>query len=222
MTSVQAPVGVILLDDVYLIKEWPVKELRRILELLTNGQVRVLPVMYNIKYSDLRDLIRRLSDTDSTASKGASRDDAAMLEKLERITMIHSNTSDVVRIFWPHPLCLTAPSMPGVHTPRGLTCLLTCQLKTPLSREHETNFVANVLNAVKYVCDKRNFRSLSRRDADMAKEWLGDLSSLYRQMQRVRALVCRKCITAVSPYDALYTNTPLSLAQCTCQLQTPR
>ncbi len=94
--------------------------------------------------------------------------------------------------------------------------------KTLLSREHETNFVANVLNAVKYVCDKRNFRSLSRRDADMAKEWLGDLSSLYRQMQRVRALVCRKCITAVSPYDALYTNTPLSLAQCTCQLQTPR
>ncbi len=96
--SLQAPVGVVLLDDVYLTKEWPVRELRRIMELLTDGKVCVLPVMYNMTYRDLSDLMKRLSDTDSSASKGASRDDAAMLEKLKRITMIHSNTSDVVRI----------------------------------------------------------------------------------------------------------------------------
>ena len=115
MKSLQAPVGVVLLDDVYLTKEWPVRELRRIMELLTDGKVRVLPVMYNMTYRDLGDLMKRLSDTDSSASKGASRDDAAMLEKLKRITMIHSNTSDVVRTF----VTSVTSVQPGLPLPVG-------------------------------------------------------------------------------------------------------
>jgi hypothetical protein len=56
-----------------------------------------------------------------------------------------------------------------------------------ICREHETIFVSNVHNAVKYVCDENNFRSLSRRDVDQAKDWLGNLSYLYKRCSR-RAL----------------------------------
>ena len=59
------------------------------------------------------------------------------------------------------------------------------RFETLLSREHETIFVSNVLNAVRYVCDDQNFRSISRRDVVEAKEWLADLDCLYRQMHRV-------------------------------------
>lgn len=96
MKSLNAPVGVILLDEVYLTKEWPVRELRRMMELVTSGQARVLPVMYNITFQDLEDLMDRLSVTESSATGGASRGDAALLKQLSRISMIHSSTSDVV------------------------------------------------------------------------------------------------------------------------------
>ena len=98
MKSLDAPVGVVLLDDVYHTKEWPVRELRRMMELLTDGQVRVLPVMYNMTYQELSQLVKRLSTSDDGGpGGGASSSDAAMLERLRRITMIHSNTGDVVR-----------------------------------------------------------------------------------------------------------------------------
>lgn len=44
----------------------------------------------------------------------------------------------------------------------------------------------NVFNAVKYVCNDDNFKSLSRRDAGEAKEWLASLTSLHYKMQQVR------------------------------------
>ena len=223
MTSLCAPVGVVVLDSVYLTKEWPVKELRRLMELLTSGQVRVLPVMYNMSYKDLGDLLKRLAATDSSASDGASSGDADMLEKLKRITMIHSNTDDVVRNkstlccvrqaylharFHINTACRSGVlSFPEVAAHLSAGCLRmqdefletisfavlrrlveACEkFATQTCREHETIFVSNVHNAVKYVCDDKHFLSLSRRDAQEAKEWLEDLSSLYRSMQEVRS-----------------------------------
>ena len=58
----------------------------------------MLPVMFNVTYADVKELTARLSVMDATASDGASRDDAEMLKKLRRITMIHSNTGHVVRM----------------------------------------------------------------------------------------------------------------------------
>ena len=59
------------------------------------------------------------------------------------------------------------------------------KFETQACREHETIFVSNVHNAVKYVCDDKHYRSLCRRDVDQAKEWQGDLNFLYKRMQQV-------------------------------------
>ena len=46
--------------------------------------------------------------------------------------------------------------------------------------------MTHVLNAVKYVCDHRHFRSLSGDDRSEAGCWLQDLSSSYRRMRQVQ------------------------------------
>ena len=90
MASLHARVGVVLLDARYLTKEWPVRELRRMMELLSSGHVRVLPVLYGMTFEQLVDQMKRLADADTSAACGASGADSDMLAKLTRTTMIRS------------------------------------------------------------------------------------------------------------------------------------
>ena len=242
MTSLeQAPVGVVVLDEFYLTKKWPVQELRRLMELLTSGKVCVVPVMYDMTFEQVGEVMERLSKADSTASGGASRNDAAMLAKLERITMVHSNTADMVRDHARH-CCVPMPDVghrrarwwtavqlrslrPGNRLGCGSTvdeqtAMMQCRaqnafldtisfavlrqlvgackkFQTQTCREHETIFVSNVRNAVSYICEEKHFQSLSRRDVSEAKEWLEDLSFLYRNMQKVRTSV--HCCVPLKP-----------------------
>ena len=94
--ALRARVGIILLDEFYLNKKWTAWELREMMKLLTSGEVRLLPVLYSMTFEQLGKQMKELSEADSSTVRGASKSDAAILEELERITMIHSNTADVV------------------------------------------------------------------------------------------------------------------------------
>ena len=95
-SALRARVGIVLLDEFYLSKKWTVWELREMMQLLTSGEVRLLPVLYSMTFQQLSDQLEKLSAADSSSVRGANKDDAEMLAKLERITMIHSNTAKMV------------------------------------------------------------------------------------------------------------------------------
>ena len=61
------------------------------------GVGKALPVMYNIAYEEVSDLMDKLAQAEPETSRGANKNDAVLLKKLKRITMIHSDADDSVR-----------------------------------------------------------------------------------------------------------------------------
>ena len=54
--------------------------------------------MYNITHEEVSDLMDELAEAEPEMVKGANKNDAAMMKRLKRITMIHSNTENTVSV----------------------------------------------------------------------------------------------------------------------------
>ena len=59
------------------------------------------------------------------------------------------------------------------------------EFETRVCLEHETIFVSNVRNAVKYLCNDDHFQHINGTDKGEARGWLANLNTLYERMQEV-------------------------------------
>ena len=76
--AAQARIGVVVLDEHYLQKTWPMKELRIIMQ-----QRTCLPVLLGLSYRQFEDAVRQQQQQPAYSSE-----DSAMLDILRRISMV--------------------------------------------------------------------------------------------------------------------------------------
>ena len=60
------------------------------------GVGKALPIMYNVSHEEFSDLTDELTGAEPGSVKGANRNVAAMLQRLKRITAIHSSAETPV------------------------------------------------------------------------------------------------------------------------------
>ena len=155
-------VGLLLLNGNFLGKEWPMKELRRIMQ-----QEKSLPVLYNISYDDFAQLLKEQGEAD-----------ADMLRQLKRTTMVQHTTPREPVLFRQN-VCFAV---------LGRLATVCCPELTDPSAS-DVMFVMRVRDAVKHVCSDGYYEELRGSQKTEAKGWLEKLNVQICQMEKVRNLV---------------------------------
>ena len=169
--AAQARIGVVVLDEHYLQKKWPMEELRIIMQ-----QRTCLPVLLGLSYEQFEAEVKQQQQ-----QLAFSREDSAMLDVLRRISMVTAAVN-------PYKLLQ--------HAAFAVVQLLVMKDCRQLrSSAADLALLLRVQTAAQYIPKRQAMPALSIADAKAAQDWITELGFRCTQLELVRVFPCMDTVT---------------------------
>ena len=157
----QARIGVVVLDEHYLRKAWPMEELRIIMQ-----QRTCLPVLLGLTYEQFEEEVKQQQQQLLLSSA-----DNAMLGILRRISMVAA--ADTYKLLQHAAFAV-------------VQLLVTKDCRQLRSSAADLALLLRVQAAAQHILKKGEFSALSKADAESAQEWVMRLGFLCSELEAVR------------------------------------
>lgn len=157
----QARIGVVVLDEYYLGKKWPMDELRIIMM-----QRTCLPVLLGLSYEEFEKEVERQKE-----QPAFSPEDSAMLDVLRSISMVTAAVDRYKLLQHAAFAVVQLLVMKDCHQLRSSAADLALLLR--------------VQAAAQNIIKKGKFSALSKADADSAQDWALELGYQCKKLEMV-------------------------------------